>query len=1002
MPIFTAIAAGIAAAVGITSTFAVGAIAFGLEAVASIGLSYAAQKLAGNKSSPSAAATDSFAVQGALNTGGDVPRSFNVGYSVTGGSLVYANTAGYIGGPTSSDPNGTPNAFLFQVIALSDLPGCQLQEFWCNGQKCTLVGNNSDSSGKSVVEFTKSGTPYLWVKYYDGTQTTADPTLAAIFGGDAHRPYATTRVGKGVCYAIVTSCVENTLFNGFPSFKFGLSGIPLYDPSKDSTNGGTGTHRYSDPTTWGGDGDNLPAVQIYNVLRGIKYNGSWVYGLQDMTAARLPTINWNAQIGKCRTPITGVSGLEPTYRSGGQINIDTQPANAIQSLLTACQGKLSETGGFYKIHLGAPDSPSFSFTDDDIISTEQQDFTPFFGLADSVNGITGRYPSPSQGWNTIAAPSLYRSDLETRDGNRRLLADVAFDFVPYDAQVQRLMKSAVDEAQRARRHTLVLPPEFWVVEPGDVGEWSSTRNGYDAKQFRVDGCIDKANLDVGFSITEVDPSDYDWNHSTDFTNVNGGTTIIIRPSPQGVIDWFAEPSTINDASGVPRRPAIRLSWDGTQLGVDGVQYEVRLTSSSEVVARGRTDQLAAGALLISQSLLPNTAYQARGQYLPSAPRDMLWSDWLDVTTPDIRFTLADFADELSAQIANIESVDQDAINQALTLIASTAANQDARNWFDKKEVRGQLDAVAGSANASIATIQQAMANDETAFANFQTQVNATFGPSFSSVSTVSSAVATLNGYAAAQWSVTVDVNGNVAGINLINGGSGTSAFIVNVDKFQITKPGVSGGTAVPIFTVGNVSGAPKIAIRADMFLDGTITGTMIQAGTVQAIHIAAGSIDATKIAANSITTNQIAVGGVDLPNIIAGAVSNTQVFSTAQNTNMSAATQLTLLNQTVNIQSGKATMMLCAAWCGGVFQAAAGAVDAFIDFYVDGTLVKSFDWAYIYNVAGDNNYRLVNPFTVHWTVTGLSAGNHTFMMVEHANGPHGIFAGQAYITDFRR
>ena len=43
----------------------------------------------------------------------------------------------------------------------------------------------------------------------------------------------------------------------------------------------------------------------------------------------------------------------------------------------------------------------------------------------------------------------------------------------------------------------------------------------------------------------------------------------------------------------------------------------------------------AGALIISQGLIAETAYQVRGQYLPSVPRDMLWSDWLDVTTPDI-------------------------------------------------------------------------------------------------------------------------------------------------------------------------------------------------------------------------------------------------------------------------------------------------------------------------------------------------------------------------------
>ena len=67
----------------------------------------------------------------------------------------------------------------------------------------------------------------------------------------------------------------------------------------------------------------------------------------------------------------------------------------------------------------------------------------------------------------------------------------------------------------------------------------------------------------------------------------------------------------------------------------GIQYEVRLTADLSSVTRGRTDQLAVGALIISQGIIPQTAYQVRGQYLPIAPRDMLWSDWLDVTTPEL-------------------------------------------------------------------------------------------------------------------------------------------------------------------------------------------------------------------------------------------------------------------------------------------------------------------------------------------------------------------------------
>jgi hypothetical protein len=837
MAIFTAIGALIFGA----GTFLAAATATVLSIATSIGLSYAAKALAGD---PNGDATPQAVqgVQGTLQTGADVPRSFNLGYSATAGSLVYVNTWGTIA------PGGaqTPNAYMTQVITLADLPGGDLVEVWINGELVTLGSEDSDPPyGQRVVEYVKEGQPYLWVKYYDGTQATADP-LCVNYASSADRPYESTRVGTGVAYVVVTSLVNDTLFTGFPQCKFAVSGIPLYDPTKDSTNGGSGSHRYSDPSTWGGDGDQLPAVQAYNILRGIHYNGVWLYGLQRMTAARLPAINWNAQIEKCRATIIGASGPEPTYRTGGQVSVNVQPVQTIEALLTGCQGRLSEIGGFYKIHLGTPDSPSFAFTDDDILSTEEQHFAPFFALSDSINGITATYPDPAQGWNTATAPALYNSTFEAEDGDRRLLANPSFDFVPYPVQVQRLQKSALQEARRARRHDLTLWSAFWIVEPGDVGEWTSPRNGYDAKQFRVDGVTDKANLDVLFNLTEIDPTDYDWDHDTDYTPVTTGPTVLPRPDPQGVIDWFVEPYTLM-AAGQPRRAAILLSWDGDMPGVIGVQYEVRLAEDDSVVTRGRTDQLAAGAIVVSQSLIPNVAYEARGQYLPSAPRDMLWSDWLPVTTPNVSVTMTDFDEALQYQVTTVTDYLNDKLAEIEQRFATLISSRGAETWTDIKSVRSQLFATAGTAHAEIEEVRTVAVDTQTAFASYQLEVSATFGPSFSTVSTVSQAVATLDGYAAAAYAVTLDVNGYATGFALVNGGSGVSSFTITVDKFQIAAPGVTGGASVPIFTVANVGGTPKVALRSDMFVDGVITATMLSVATLSAITGDIGTLTTGKI-----------------------------------------------------------------------------------------------------------------------------------------------------------
>lgn len=833
MVIFSAIAAAIASVVTFIGT--IGAIGtFALQMAAGIGISYLAKALAGKK--PSSAPSGPSGVQGSLSTGGDVPRAFLVGDGATAGSLVYANTWGNDG--------QTPNAYFTQVIALSDLPIAGLNEVWVNGQKVTLGDTADSEKGYPVSEYAKDCKDHLWIKFYDGTQTTADSFLTSKVTS-TERPYESTRVGTGVAYAICTSLVEDTLFTGFPSFLFGVSGVKLYDPSKDDSAGGTGSHRYSDPSTWGGDGDKLPAVQIYNLLRGLTYQDKWFYGLQSLADARLPTANWIAQIAKCRAEIdAGGTTTEPTYRSGGQISLSTQLGDTIESLLTTCQGKLSEVGGFYKIFLGAPDSPVFTFTDDDILSTEEQSFTPFFGLSDTINGVTAKYPDPVQGWQTTAAPPLYRTNLEVEAGNRRLLTDVSLDFVPYSAQAQRLMKSALDAAQRARRHTLGFPPKFWYVEPGDVGEWTSDRNGYDAKLFEVNGAVDKANLDVTLDLTEVDPSDYDWNHDTDFQPVEGGTVALPRPAPQGIVDWFVEGVVLKDAAGNDRRPAIRMTWDGTMSAVTGVQYEVRLKSDASDVTRGRTDQLAAGALIISQSLLPNTQYQVRGQYLPNYPRDMLWSDWLDVTTPDTRLTALDFDPAaLTAAVSNQFQVGDDKVSAIVQIVAATVAQALSKSALDKKTLRSELSAQNGRLSSSINSVQTVAASNTEAIASLDTTVTASIDSLTSSVNENATAVADINGNLAASYGLIVDANGNIASIQALADGTGSALkFLADVIQFAI--PGVTGGDAVTIFQIADVGGVPKIALKADVLADGTITAQHISSGDVSALFASFGTMTA--------------------------------------------------------------------------------------------------------------------------------------------------------------
>jgi hypothetical protein len=795
MAFFTAIGAAIFGA----GTFLAGATAVVLQAAVGVGLNLLSKTL--NKSGSEAAGTRG--VQGTLQAGGDIARSIMLGRRVTAGSLVYANTWGKAG--------KTPNAYFTQVIALSDFPISGIAAVWVNGEPVTIDTANGSygAMGYPVVEYAKGSDNHLWVKFYDGSQTTADPFLTGSVAS-AGRPYDATRVGAGVAYAIVTAQADDELFTGFPTFRFEVQGAKLYDVSKDSTSGGAGAHRWGDQSTWGGDGDDLPAVQIYNILRGLNYSGAWLYGLQTLTAARLPSDDWIQQINKCRAGIAGPSGLEATYLTSLEVSVDTEIGTTIESLLTGCQGRLIEAGGIYKIRAGEPGASVFTFSDGDILSTEEQSFTPFFGLADTVNGVSATYPEPDEAWNTKTAPPLYNATYQIEDGARRLMTSVSMDMVYRSSQVQRIMKSALAEARRARRLTFVLPPPAWIIEPGDVVTFTSDRNGFAAKLFRVDGVADHANLDVTLDLTEVDPADYDWDQEHDYTPPVFAPIGPVRPPAQPMYGWQVEPAILYDAAGVPWRPSIKVSADATQTDVRNVWVQARIAATG-VLHFDSTETPYADpyAWILNGNFQGNTAYQVRGKFIPMSSRATEWSEWLPVITPNVA------TDDLLVDLAHVKKDILDVFKNIFSQL------DDNRSLVEQMLVNTQSSSVvfdtaqrtlSATVDGNKATFDEqiAVVSDEVSAAAAQTTaVSADLSDRFAQGLVKFSAAANQSGVNA-RFSIALRAGLTGAFIEsgmfleiYTVGGAQKSRFSVLADQFSVLNPDGSGTSYLPmVFEAG--------------------------------------------------------------------------------------------------------------------------------------------------------------------------------------------------------
>lgn len=151
----------------------------------------------------------------------------------------------------------------------SDPTKVVVQILWCH--KCddildVRLNDQALSAGTSAT-------------HYTGAQTTVDPTLLAAF---AAQSITYTDTLTGYAYSVFSLPVVE--FSGQLSFSARIKGRRLYDPRKDSTAGGTGSHRLNDPATW--EWSDNPSLALADFLSNTTYGaGELVKWSSVITAA---------------------------------------------------------------------------------------------------------------------------------------------------------------------------------------------------------------------------------------------------------------------------------------------------------------------------------------------------------------------------------------------------------------------------------------------------------------------------------------------------------------------------------------------------------------------------------------------------------------------------------------------------------------------------------------------------------------------------------------------
>ncbi|MCC5777843.1 hypothetical protein H7H48_02175 [Nitratireductor sp. B36] len=606
MPFIGAAIGAIVSAVGAVASF-IGGLGFLGKLVIGIGLNLAASALLKQKQK----APEPTGVKIHTEYGADVPRQVACGLVGIAGHEIHVNTF------------GNDNGWLQDVYQLSDYPCTSLERVAINGEWVTLDAPQANGYRKVTSgEYAN----LAWIKFHDGNQTTADPDL--VDNANPTDRWGESCVGVGCSYVIVKAKYDREKTVGMPDVFFEFKGAKLYDWRKDSTVGGTGPHRWNDPSTH--EWTDNPIVIDYNYRRGLSVNGDLFCGME-MPASDLPLDKFTAAANVCDEIVEG----EKRYRCSILLDCTATHGNNIESIMKACGGVVIDAPDGSWPMIGAAQPVVATITDDDIVVGEPVRWQAKRSMAELVNSISGTHPDPSQLWSMVGYDPVVLDGAIVVDRRTR---DLVMDFPTVTSARQAKQLASIYAAENRLEATaeITLRPRWRGLKAGDWITWQSDRYGtltYLVTESTLYSLDSQGPRNVRIALQQRDASIYD----------AVTVPVPVVPYPPGKPVYLQEVQNLQLAgvtagSGTKLMPAIQASWDAIEdVTVVGVELEWWPTDdpASRASMTVADDQTIA---VLTEAVVSDTEYQVRTRLLTSPQRPIAWSAPMAVTTPDQPFT----------------------------------------------------------------------------------------------------------------------------------------------------------------------------------------------------------------------------------------------------------------------------------------------------------------------------------------------------------------------------
>ena len=337
-----------------------------------------------------------------------------------------------------------------------------------------------------------------------------DVDLESWSGGE----WTPTDLGKAIARVHATFRWSSDIYpSGVPQLSCIVRGVKAYDPRLDSTNGGSGPHRFATPSTW--TWTRNPALL-------------WAWYMTWDGGGRRPfaRINWPSVItaaNVCDETVPLPTGSQPRYQCDGVLGTADNVRSNVDKILSSMVGTRYFSGNQWYVRAGAYVTPTLVLTEDDFAGGEIS-IRPRPKRRDLFNSVRGVFidgHSAGEQGASDAGGFYARTDFApyvsatyvAADGGDELFEDIELPLTTDWRAAQRIAKLMLFRARQALTISARWKIKAVVLQPGDTVWITSPINGWNLKVFRVLDRTHTPHGDVDLVMQEEAAAVYAWNFS---------------------------------------------------------------------------------------------------------------------------------------------------------------------------------------------------------------------------------------------------------------------------------------------------------------------------------------------------------------------------------------------------------------------------------------------------------------------------------------------------------